>query len=696
VITATVALPVADQEIDSRAMLLRRRMRLRLQRRVLWLRSRWRQDPLQGLPTAVISDQQADLLLAAEDSVAEAAFYGEHRPSREISSAIAALDVQIEQATSGHLHRLVELFGLSPFDEDVLALCLAVELEPGFDRLCAYVQDDASRTFPTGALALALCPGGSPRCFVEHAPLRYFRLVHADGEGPLLGRGLHLADGVLSNLLGDPHPEGRVASLLRPIPAVPALDADAELAAFVAIRLSRHAGNWPTINLIGPHQAGKASLANAASRALGLDLFAIDLPRVGGEQDLEDVCRCLERDAAMMGLAYLLEVDAETARRGVWLSDHLNAPLFIASEDPVVALTAGVAVPVERPSAATQAKLWSILIGRRLAIAQSPFTDVVEQFDLGPAQIFAAAKLASDRAALSSTSTALTNEAIFAACRQVIAWNASGLANLVRPVHRWEDMVLPPDLVAQLRAIVVQAGHRTRVYDQWGFGAKLSRGRGVTALFAGPSGTGKTMAAEVLADELRLDLYRIDLAGVVSKYIGETEKNLKAVFQAARDGGAILFFDEADALFGKRTDVKDSHDRYANIEVNYLLQCMEDYPGLAILATNRKAVLDRAFMRRLRFVLEFPLPDSASRRRMWELVFPARAELKELDYAVLARLELTGGNIRTIALNAAFMAAGEGAPIAMPHVMTAAMREYVKLDRVVTEAEFGPFRGCVA
>ena len=228
------------------------------------------------------------------------------------------------------------------------------------------------------------------------------------------------------------------------------------------------------------------------------------------------------------------------------------------------------------------------------------------------------------------------------------------------PVWGWNDIVVGDDVRRQLRELASQVEHRGRVYEPWGFGTKLGRGRGITALFAGPSGTGKTMAAEILARHLRLDLQRIDLAGVVSKYIGETEKNLRRVFDAAEASGAILFFDEADALFGTRTEVRDSHDRYANLEINYLLQRMEDYAGLAILATNRRSALDGAFVRRLRFIVEFPFPGGGDRRRIWERVFPAVAELDALDFGFLSRLEISGGNIRSIAINAAFLAAADG------------------------------------
>jgi len=236
--------------------------------------------------------------------------------------------------------------------------------------------------------------------------------------------------------------------------------------------------------------------------------------------------------------------------------------------------------------------------------------------------------------------------------------------------------------------ISAQVGQRNKVYDEWGFRQKINRGLGISVLFEGPSGAGKTMGAEVLASDLGLNLYRIDLSAVVSKYIGETEKNLRRLFDAAEDGGAILFFDEADALFGKRSEVKDSHDRYANIEVNYLLQRMETFRGLAILASNMKSSLDTAFMRRLRFIVNFPFPGPAERKAIWQKSFPPQAPVELLDYDRLARLNLTGGSIRNIALNAAFIAAQGKTPLDMMTVLTAARTEFRKLDLPINEADF--------
>ena len=257
----------------------------------------------------------------------------------------------------------------------------------------------------------------------------------------------------------------------------------------------------------------------------------------------------------------------------------------------------------------------------------------------------------------------------------------AGIEPLVA-IAMWDDIVLPPQQLDLLHRIADQVEKRAQVYEAWGFGARMNRGLGITALFTGPSGTGKSMAAEVIANALRLNLYRIDLSAVVSKYIGETEKNLRRLFDAAEDGGALLFFDEADALFGKRSEVKDSHDRYANMEINYLLQRMEQYAGVAILATNKRTALDTAFLRRLRFVVTFPLPALAERRSIWEKAFPPEAPVEKLDYDRLSSLEATGATIRDIALHAAFLAARDGTPITTDLLMDAAKIELEKWSLV--------------
>jgi ATPase family associated with various cellular activities (AAA) len=276
--------------------------------------------------------------------------------------------------------------------------------------------------------------------------------------------------------------------------------------------------------------------------------------------------------------------------------------------------------------------------------------------------------------------------ALWSALRESARGGLDALAQRIDSEARFDALVLPPFVAAQLREICSQLRHRQQVYDEWGFGEGQARGLGIAGLFAGESGTGKTMAAEAIANEAGLDLYRIDLASVVSKYIGETEKNLARLFDAAERSGAVLLFDEADAMFGRRSDVKDSHDRYANIEVAYLLQRIESYRGLAILTTNLKSALDRAFLRRIRFVVQFPMPDEAARAQIWRRQFPARAPLGDVDFARLARLQLSGGHIRSVALNAAFHAASRGEAITQGGLIDAARAEFMKLERPFGDA----------
>jgi hypothetical protein len=353
----------------------------------------------------------------------------------------------------------------------------------------------------------------------------------------------------------------------------------------------------------------------------------------------------------------------------------------------IVTLEVGPATPEE------QAALWMTGLGTAASSLDGGLGALVSQFNMSGAAIRAACAGALACAPMiergSEEDSGTFRNALWQACQVEARPRLDNFAQRIQPVAAWDDLVLPDSQKQILREIEIHVRQRHRVYQSWGFAAKSSRGLGISTLFSGGSGTGKTMAAEVLAKELRLDLYRIDLSQVVSKYIGETEKNLRRVFDAAEAGGAILLFDEADALFGKRSEVKDSHDRYANIEISYLLQRMETYRGLAILTTNMKEALDEAFLRRIRFVVQFPFPDAAARAEIWQRTFPVATPTAGVDVSKLARLNVAGGNIRNIALYAAFLAADAGVPVGMTHLLRAARVEYGKLERSLTEAEIG-------
>ena len=342
-----------------------------------------------------------------------------------------------------------------------------------------------------------------------------------------------------------------------------------------------------------------------------------------------------------------------------------------------------VSARINRPEALDQRRLWNEALGPERERLNGVIDGVAWQFRFSAQTIMNTGLDLTRQMAMGEPPDAL----LWQACRRASRSKLEHLAQHIEPAARWETLVLPATQKTTLRAIVAQVRHRLTVYYEWGFANMGVRGLGITVLFAGESGTGKTMAAEVLAGELSLDLYRIDLSAVVSKYIGETERNLRRVFDAAEESGALLLFDEADALFGKRSEIKDSHDRYANIEVSYLLQRMEAYRGVAILTTNMKAALDNAFQRRLRFVVHFPFPDAAQREAIWRNMFPPGTPLKGLDYAKLARLHMAGGSIRNIALNAAFLAAEAQESVRMSHLLQAAQSEAAKRDRPLADAE---------
>ena len=401
--------------------------------------------------------------------------------------------------------------------------------------------------------------------------------------------------------------------------------------------------------------------------------------------------RLWEREAALGAGGLMVERSeadsAESLRPLRAFLERLRCPVVLAGREPLATRRAHtLQFEIDKPTSGEQITLWRRELGEAAAALDGQIETAAAHFRLG---------LNGIRSASTRTRTELANMgdakpepwSLWEACREQARPRLDDLARRIDPVTRWDDLVLPEAQRRLLSDITAHVRQRATVYESWGFAARCRHGLGISALFTGDSGTGKTMAAEVVANELRLDLYCIDLSQVVSKYIGETEKNLRRVFDAAEDGGAVLLFDEADALFGKRSEVKDSHDRYANIEVSYLLQRMETYHGLAILTTNMKKALDKAFLRRIRFVVHFPFPDRDSRAEIWRRIFPPETPTAGLDPSRLAGLSVTGGNIRNIALNAAFVAAEEGSPVGVEHVLHAARCEYAKLEKPLTDTE---------
>ena len=593
------------------------------------------------------------------------------------------------------LDNLCAIFGLSPFERDVLLLCAGVELDSRFSPLCAAVQGDGTRRYATFSLALATMPEPHWSALSPDGPLRRWRLVEVGGGHVMTQSLLRIDERVLNYLAGVEHLDDRLTGLVEPVRAadepLPSRQAVIERCVALWSGLQRHAP-LPVINLHGADPASQRAIAMAICGALGLQLQmlrAADIPAAAAERTA--LARLWEREAALSGSA-LLVTDQDRARVDrsdgiVPFVNSLQGPLIIASREPLTdCARPTVRLEVNRSEPLEQQILWRHALGTDVEKLNGGLDLLAAQFSLAPSDIRAAsAMLPADW----PEDGDVTRSPLWQACRDFARPRLDELAQRIIPVATWEDLVLPEAQRQTLRAIAVHLRQRIKVYDYWGFAAKGSRGLGISALFSGASGTGKTMAAEVLSNDLNLDLYRIDLSQVVNKYIGETEKNLRRVFDAAEQGGAILLFDEADALFGKRSEVKDSHDRYANIEVSYLLQRMEAYRGLAILTTNLKDALDAAFLRRLRFIVPFPFPDAALRAEIWQRIFPRQTPTQSLDVRKLARLNVAGGNIRNIALNAAFLAAHEDQLVGMGHLLKAARGEYAKLERNLSDAEIG-------
>jgi hypothetical protein len=581
-------------------------------------------------------------------------------------------------------------FDLTPFETEVLVLCAGVELDSRIAELCA-AQSTGAQGHPTFKMALARLPGAHWSALAPAGPLRRFRLIDV-GPGHTLTTGpLRIDERILHYLAGIPEMDERLEDHLEVVEAPPELlPSHAALASklcacWTGTRARRH----PSLEIYGPDPHSKREVVAAACARLGLRLYAMTVHALAHAEDGPTLARMLTREATLSQAAILIECEdlgelegarQVAARRSI---ERVAAPLVLTRRERGAPLRRGmVAFDMARPTKGEQLALYRSELeaegARRDPETQLWINRVVAQFDLGPSAIRASCSAAR---VIAPEGAGAQGKMLWDACRAQARTGLDHLAQRIDSRVSWDDLAVPPPQRRALEEIVVRVRQRMRVHDDWGFGEKSGRGLGIGVLFAGPSGTGKTMAAEVLANELALDLHRIDLSQVVSKYIGDTEKNLRRVFDAAEQGATVLLFDEADALFGKRTEIKDSHDRYANVEVSYLLQRMEAHRGLAILTTNMRAALDQAFLRRLAFVVEFPFPDEAMRAEIWRRVFPAATPTEGIDWQQLARLNLAGGNIRNVALAAAFLAADADEPVRMKHLLPAAAGEYLKLER---------------
>ena len=622
---------------------------------------------------------------------------------------------------------LADAFALSAFERSLVLLVAGAEMDAELADLCGHAVGQPQHPWATFGLALNLLPDPHWSALARTQPLRRWRLIEVEPDSALVNARLRLDERVLHYLAGMNLMDARLLPLLRALPP-PVLLAEPHAALAQAIAeqlmashegtedLAWHAGEDartdvdedaaatadpsrppPLLFLHGDDASGREDVAARCAQVLGLRVHALDAQGLpGGLAELADVAVLWEREAALGAGALFIACDDDAAvavagqgaggsaalpdpsvvARARAFADRVDGLIFMGARTPIALRRDTRFHAVDRPSAAGQRALWTAALGQAAADREAEIEAVAAQFRLSARGIASAAA-----AALPA------NGALWQACRERASAPLGELAHRIVARATWDDLVLPAAQKATLAQIVTHVRHRRQVLETWGFADRGGRGLGITVLFAGDSGTGKTFAAEVLATELSLDLFRVDVSGVVSKYIGETEKNLRRVFDAAEESGAVLLFDEADALFGKRSEVRDSHDRYANVEVSYLLQRMESYRGLAILTTNHKAALDSAFLRRLRFVVQFPFPETAEREAIWRRAFPAATPTDQLAFDKLARLQASGGQIQNMALGAAFLAAADGGAVTMAHVLNAVRTDGTRFDRPVSDTE---------
>ncbi len=658
----------------------------------------------------LVLERRADSMQPPESQPSSASDLPARGRKRVVSSTAATHDdtvaaaagetaqIEKEMEPAPALVILSRKLGLSDFERMLLLLCAATEFDMGISALCARALRDPNLAHPTFGLALSISDDPAWDALSSERPLRYWKLIEINQPGgqSLTSSALRADERIVNYIKGLNYLDDRLAPFLAIVDISGPQQLPPSQASIVAdiIRGWHRAmsdSQLPVVQLLGSDAGSKLAIASQVADEIGRRLFRLQPELLPAQPaDLETLARLWHRESMLLPVALYLDAQeveapnpdafAPSIRRFLSRSEGM---FFLSLREVWSRLgRESIVMDVAKPTPDEQRSAWSAILPES---SNGFAAELAGQFSLNLSEILNIAQTAAS--GMLERENSLPDR-VWDACRARVRPRLDSLALRLDAKATWNDIVLPEDGLQMLHQIAAQVSQRSKVYGEWGFARKMNRGLGISALFGGESGTGKTMAAEVIANELRLNLYRIDLSAVVSKYIGETEKNLRRLFDAAEDGGAILFFDEADALFGKRSEVKDSHDRYANIEINYLLQRMEGYRGLAILATNMRSALDTAFTRRLRFILNFPFPGLADRTLMWRKAFPPETPTRCLDHSRLARLNLTGGSIHNAALNAAFLAAQARTAVSMTHALAAAKAEFVKLERPINEADF--------
>ncbi|HWR26449.1 MAG TPA: AAA family ATPase [candidate division Zixibacteria bacterium] len=673
-------------------------------------------DDMDNFRGLYISEKEVDVILQTLPNKSNDTVYSDKELERieKIREEISRKKVEsLKQGKELRLHLLSGLFHLQPFEIDALLVCLASELDLRYEKIYSYMQNDVTRKRPTVDLVIRLlCLSLEERSkarkfFSQSEPLMRKRLIHLsdDDRLPLLSRSIKIDERIINFLLGNDEIDPIVRNFTAIKEPVSSFDdlilADETKSKLLGLITNRSDMKIPILFFHGPYGSGKKMAAGAICMELGKPMLVVDSKALKGAESIESL-KLITREAMLQGSALflegfdvILEKDAGANMTNLIRElDQFPDWVFMSGVlpwEPRGLLEyhgfANLALPL--PTFILRKKLWESFLNGN-ASEEVDISALASKFKFSGGQIKDAIFTARNISLAKKAGPKLSTNDLYLGCNSQSNKNLSLYAKRIEPRYTWDDIVLPNDIKVHLKEVSGYIRHKGTVYADWGFDRKLSLGKGLNVLFSGPSGTGKTMAAEIIAKDAGLDLYKIDLSCVVSKYIGETEKNLNNIFKEAQTSNSILFFDEADALFGKRSEVSDSHDRYANIEINYLLQKMEEHEGVVILATNLRRNMDEAFARRIHIVVEFPFPDKEYRLGIWKKAFPSEAPIDDkVDFDILSHeLKLSGGNIKNIALAAAFYAAEDGRVIRMPHMMQAARREYQKLGRTWKEFQY--------
>ncbi|CAG0986274.1 ATP-dependent zinc metalloprotease FtsH [Methanosarcinales archaeon] len=627
---------------------------------------------------------------------------------------VAKKNESIQQNKKLLLPALSKTFHLSPFEEDVLLICLAPELDLRYEKLYSYLQNDVTKKRPTVDLVIRLlCSSIRERIkarefFSNSSTLLSNRLIYfsnEDGSQLLLSRFLRADDKIINFLLGTNEIDHRIkrhSFLVKPRRTFGELILADEIIRPVAGLVKKYSNKKPPVLYFqGPYGTGKKMTAEAISKELGVSLFVVDSKTLLKSESFETLGITIREALLQDSLLYLEGFDSlfsdenaakyiirELGRYPGWIILSGEADLEPGS---ILKDRGFISFGFKVPSYLHRKELWKSLMNGNIS-NDVDIGALASKFNFSGGLIKDAITTSQNISIAKNKASKLTTEDLFEGCRAQSNKKLISFARKIESTNTWEDIFLPDDTKKQLNEVCGYIKYKGIIYAEWGFDKKLSLGKGLNVLFSGPSGTGKTMVAGIIANEVKLDLYKIDLSNVVSKYIGETEKNLGRIFKEAETTNAIIFFDEADALFGKRSEVRDSHDRYANIEINYLLQKMEEYEGIVILASNFSNNIDEAFLRRLHFKIDFPSPDEELREKIWRNIFPRKTPVAEnIDYSFLSMFKITGGNMKNIALSAAFLAAGDSGVIKMEHIIKGTQREFQKMGKLCTKEDFGQY-----